>query len=144
MSFLSESQPYIHESRHRHACRRVRGAGGRFVNTKNLENDMKQQKSKAASDHVTFPSSRSSSSEVLQSEGGNLNSSREVVSDYKSSNFSNPEVTSMYSKDFDCFGYNTGRPFSFHPLPDIEGNRHDSVGNNWVTASDGCCNFFRV
>ncbi|KAL2943099.1 Nuclear transcription factor Y subunit A-2 [Bienertia sinuspersici] len=137
-AYGTQPMPYIHESRHRHACRRVRGAGGRFLNTKNLEDQKnKQQEAKVASDQATFPSSHSSSSEVLQSEGGNLNSSREIVSDCKSS-----EVTSVYySKEFDCFGINPGRSFSFQPLPNMEGNRHES---NWVTANDGCCNFFRV
>lgn len=137
----TKDKPYVHESRHRHACRRARGAGGRFLNTKNLENDKSKQETKKTSDQLTFPSSHSSSSEVLQSEGGNLNSSKEV-SDCKSSNFSGSEVTSMYySKDFDCFGINPGRPFAFHPLPNMDGNRQ---GGSWVTAVDGCCNLFKV
>lgn len=139
----AKDKPYLHESRHRHACRRPRGAGGRFLNTKSMENEKSEHEKKKTSGQQAFPSSQaqSSSSEVLQSESVNFYSPNKV-SDSKTSTFSGSEVTSMYySKEFDCFRVSSARPFAFHPLSSMEASRQ---GTNWVTAADGCCDFFKV
>lgn len=86
----------MHESRHLHAMRRPRGCGGRFLNTKTSNNGKSGNEMKQVGDVQLFRHSGSQSSEVLQSESGTLNSSKETNG--SSSNISGSEVTSMCSR----------------------------------------------
>lgn len=86
----------MHESRHLHAMRRPRGCGGRFLNTKTSNNGKSGNEMKQVGDVQLFRHFGSQSSEVLQSESGTLNSSKETNG--SSSNISGSEVTSMYSR----------------------------------------------
>lgn len=46
---VKNKKPYLHESRHKHAMRRARGSGGRFLNTKKLDGDVKKSTSEEQS-----------------------------------------------------------------------------------------------
>lgn len=86
----------MHESRHLHAMRRPRGCGGRFLNTKIPNKGKGGTEAKKAGNGRLSHATRSQSSEVLQSDSGTLNSSKDANGN--GSNFSGSEVTSMFCR----------------------------------------------
>ncbi|PIA54290.1 hypothetical protein AQUCO_00900676v1 [Aquilegia coerulea] len=136
-------KPYLHESRHLHALRRARGCGGRFL-TKNG----KSGKAGTAQDNSGLrrcsPPSGSTSSEVLQSESRNLNSSKELYGG--DSSLSGSEVTSLYSRGgLDRFHIDHLHSSAFYSLSNmIDSGQGINTTNRWVAAADGCCDLLKV
>ncbi|KAH1262505.1 Nuclear transcription factor Y subunit A-10 [Glycine max] len=131
---IKRRKPYMHESRHLHATRRPRGCGGRFLNTKSsTDGNGKNESEVIKTSGRQFQSSASQSSEVLQSEVGMLNSSKQT--NRSSPNISGSEVTSMYSREgFDGFSVNP-LGSSVHSLADMIGSEHGIIRpTKWVAA----------
>ncbi|GMY14415.1 nuclear transcription factor Y subunit A-10-like isoform X1 [Fagus crenata] len=130
-------KPYMHESRHLHAMRRPRGCGGRFLNTKNKEKSGTEEIK--TGDGQFSQATGSQSSEVLQSDSGTFNSSKDANG--SGSNLSGSEVTSMFSRgDLDRFPISQPM-LSVHAFAGmIDGGHGIVMPSQWVAAADDCCN----
>ncbi|CAK7342069.1 unnamed protein product [Dovyalis caffra] len=131
-------KPYMHHSRHLHAMRRPRGCGGRFLNTKELNDGKDIMEAKKAGDFQLFQPTGSQNSEVLESGGATLNSSMEANGG--GSNLSGSEVTSMYNRgDFDRFPINHLGP-SVRSFSGMDRGHGIAMPSKWIAAADNCCN----
>lgn len=118
--------------------RRPRGCGGRFLKTRNLNNEKGETVNKNVCNGKISQLTESHSSETPKSDSGNWKSS--MVADGSRSNHSGLEVTSMFLRGNLSHFQTSHRHPSVHPLFDMKTTRHGIVmPSKWVAAADNRC-----
>lgn len=120
--------------------RRVRGDGGRFLNTKKECSGQSENSSCKVKGGMPQPATFAIS-EVLQSDSLNLNSAS------GGSSASGSEVTSVYVMD-EVDHYHIAEhlhPSGFHShFNMMSGGQGSSARSKWGEAADGCCGLLKV